>query len=79
MVGVHAFQGTRWTVAGEVPRGMGNHHPAIAPYGLFQTADSAIQIACGSGTQWWTLANLLGIDDPRVSRATGNGSPCATS
>jgi crotonobetainyl-CoA:carnitine CoA-transferase CaiB-like acyl-CoA transferase len=27
IVGVHAFQGTRWTVAGEVPHASGNHHP----------------------------------------------------
>ncbi len=65
IVGVHAFQGTRWTVAGEVPRGMGNHHPAIAPYGLFHTADAPIQIACGNENQWRALSTLLGIDDPR--------------
>src|SRR6201991_2612677 len=34
IVGVHAFQGPRWTVAGEVPRPTGNHHPSICPYGL---------------------------------------------
>jgi crotonobetainyl-CoA:carnitine CoA-transferase CaiB-like acyl-CoA transferase len=67
VVGVHAFQGTRWTVAGEVPRGMGNHHPAIAPYGLFHTADSPIQIACGSDNQWRVLSQLLGIDDARFA------------
>ncbi len=67
VVGVHAFQGTRWTVAGEVPRAMGNHHPAIAPYGLFHTADSPIQIACGSENQWRVLSALLGIDDPRYA------------
>ena len=67
VVGAHAFQGTRWTVAGEVPHGMGNHHPAIAPYGLFHTADSPIQIACGSDSQWRTLRNLFGIDDPRFA------------
>jgi len=67
VVGVHAFQGTRWTVAGEVPSATGNHHPAIAPYGLFHTADSPIQIACGNENQWTVLAGLLGIDDPRFA------------
>ena len=38
MVGVHAFQGTKWTVAGEVPGLSGDHHPSIAPYGIFATA-----------------------------------------
>ena len=69
IVGVHAFQGTRWTVAGEVPRGMGNHHPAIAPYGLFHTADSPIQVACGSEALWRAFAEVLGVDgaDPRYA------------
>jgi crotonobetainyl-CoA:carnitine CoA-transferase CaiB-like acyl-CoA transferase len=65
VVGVHAFQGTRWTVAGEVPHAIGNHHPSIAPYGLFHTADAPIQIACGNDNQWRALAGLLGVDDPR--------------
>ena len=37
VVGVHAFQGTRWTVAGEVPTAEGPHHPSICPYGLFHS------------------------------------------
>ena len=65
LVGVHAFQGTKWTVAGEVPRAIGNHHPAIAPYGLFRTADAPVQIACGNDNQWRALAGELGIDDDR--------------
>jgi crotonobetainyl-CoA:carnitine CoA-transferase CaiB-like acyl-CoA transferase len=67
IVGVHAFQGTRWTVAGEVPQAIGNHHPSIAPYGLFHTADAPIQIACGNDNQWRALAGLLGVDDPRFA------------
>jgi crotonobetainyl-CoA:carnitine CoA-transferase CaiB-like acyl-CoA transferase len=67
VVGVHAFQGTRWTVAGEVPQASGNHHPAIAPYGLFHAKDAPIQIACGSEKQWTKLAEMLEIDDERFS------------
>jgi crotonobetainyl-CoA:carnitine CoA-transferase CaiB-like acyl-CoA transferase len=67
VVGVHAFQGTRWTVAGEVPLATGNHHSAIAPYGLFRTSDGAIQIACGTEGQWRALSELLDIDDPRFA------------
>jgi crotonobetainyl-CoA:carnitine CoA-transferase CaiB-like acyl-CoA transferase len=67
IVGVHAFQGTRWTVAKEVPHGIGNHHPAIAPYGLFRTADVPVQIACGNDQQWAALSGLLGIDDDRFA------------
>jgi formyl-CoA transferase len=51
-VGVHAFQGTRWTVAGQVGRAQGNHHASIAPYGLFHCADGTVQIALGSESLW---------------------------
>jgi crotonobetainyl-CoA:carnitine CoA-transferase CaiB-like acyl-CoA transferase len=67
VVGVHAFQGTRWTVAGEVPQASGNHHPAIAPYGLFHAKDGPIQIACGSEKQWAKLSEMLDIHDERFS------------
>jgi formyl-CoA transferase len=62
IVGVHAFQGTRYTVAGEVPRAMGNHHASIAPYGLFRTADAPVQVAVGSETLWHRFAPLVDID-----------------
>ena len=52
VVGVHAFQGTRWTVAGEVGTAQGNHHPSISPYGLFRCQDGAVQIAVGSEGLW---------------------------
>jgi len=67
VVGVHAYQGTRWTVAREVPHALGNHHPSIAPYGLFHTGDVPIQIACGNDTQWRALSGLLDIDDDRFA------------
>src|SRR3954452_18915627 len=65
VVGVHAYQGTRWTVAGEVPHAIGNHHPSIAPYGLFAPADVPVQIACGNDNQWRALSGLLRIADER--------------
>ena len=62
VTGVHAFQGTRWTVAGEVGRAQGNHHPSIAPYGLFRCRDGAVQIAVGSETLWQRLCLAFGLD-----------------
>ncbi len=61
IVGVHAFQGTRYTVAGEVPYGQGNHHPSICPYGLFGCADGMVQIAVGSESLWRRLATAFGL------------------
>ncbi|MDP4508613.1 CaiB/BaiF CoA transferase family protein [Nonomuraea turcica] len=62
VVGVHAFQGTRWTVAGEVGRAQGNHHPSIAPYGLFRCRDGAVQIAVGSESLWQRFCAGFGLD-----------------
>lgn len=69
VVGAHAFQGTRWTVAGEVGRAQGNHHPSIAPYGLFRCAGGSVQIACGNDAMWGRLcaAFQLESDDPRFA------------
>lgn len=62
VVGVHAFQGTRWTVAGQVGRSAGNHHPSIAPYGLFHCRDGSVQIAVGSEGLWQRLCTAFGLD-----------------
>ncbi|MDP9239586.1 MAG: CoA transferase [Actinomycetota bacterium] len=69
LVGVHAFQGTRYTVAGEVAHGQGNHHPSIAPYGAFSCADGIVQIAVGSQALWQRFAEAAGLDpaDPRFA------------
>jgi crotonobetainyl-CoA:carnitine CoA-transferase CaiB-like acyl-CoA transferase len=67
VVGVHAFQGTRWLLGGEVPGIAGAHHPAIAPYGLFATSTVPVQVAVGSEGLWRRFAEAVGIehDDPR--------------
>jgi crotonobetainyl-CoA:carnitine CoA-transferase CaiB-like acyl-CoA transferase len=72
VVGVHAFQGTRWTVAGEVPAAQGNHHPSIAPYGLFAAGDGDLQLSVGSERQWQGFAPIVGLDpdDPRFRTNT---------
>ncbi|WP_313814672.1 CoA transferase [Glutamicibacter sp.] len=69
IIGVHAFQGTRHTVAGEVPRAIGNHHPSIAPYGLYSCADGDVQISVGSEKLWRSFADAVGLDaaDPRFA------------
>ncbi|MGI8591321.1 MAG: CaiB/BaiF CoA transferase family protein [Nakamurella sp.] len=66
LVGIHAFQGTAWTVAGHVGRAQGNRHPSIAPYGAFRCADGIVQIACGNQSIWQRLCAQfdLDADDP---------------
>ena len=69
IVGAHAFQGTRWTVAREVPVAAGNHHPSIVPYGAFRCSDGMIQVAVANEGQWRRFAPVVGIDpaDPRFA------------
>jgi crotonobetainyl-CoA:carnitine CoA-transferase CaiB-like acyl-CoA transferase len=67
VVAVHAFQGTRWLLAGEVPEPMGNRHPTVSPYGAFRCRDGIVQIAVGSNRLWEQFCALVGMDagDPR--------------
>jgi crotonobetainyl-CoA:carnitine CoA-transferase CaiB-like acyl-CoA transferase len=61
VVGVHAYQGTRWTVANEIPKAEGPHHPSICPYGLFHAADGIVQISVGSEGLWRKFAPAFGL------------------
>jgi crotonobetainyl-CoA:carnitine CoA-transferase CaiB-like acyl-CoA transferase len=72
IVGVHAYQGTRYTVGGDVPTAIGNHHAAIAPYGLFHTADVPVQLAVGSDGLWRRFAPVAGIDTDDARFATNH-------
>jgi crotonobetainyl-CoA:carnitine CoA-transferase CaiB-like acyl-CoA transferase len=70
IVGVHAFQATRYTIAGEVPGVSGSHHPAIAPYGVFASATSPVQVAVGSEGLWQKFAPAIGLDPAEARFAT---------
>ena len=72
VVGVHAFQGTAWTVAGKVGHAQGNHHPSIAPYGLFRCAGGSVQLSCGSEGLWRRLCSEFGLDPDQDGLATNS-------
>jgi formyl-CoA transferase len=62
LVGIHAFQGAAWTVAGHIGRAQGNRHPSIAPYGAFHCANGIVQIACGNEAMWRRMCAEFGLD-----------------
>jgi crotonobetainyl-CoA:carnitine CoA-transferase CaiB-like acyl-CoA transferase len=64
-VAVHTYQGTRWTLGGEVPAPGGNRHPTIAPYGAFTCADGWVNVAVGSEGLWQRFAPVVGLDRRR--------------
>ena len=76
VIGVHGFQSTRWTVAGQVGRAQGNHHASIAPYGLFHCADGFVQIAVGSEGLWRRFCAGFDLDPATPGLAT-NGQRVA--
>ena len=54
------FQGSRWTMDGEVAGQAGNDHPTGIPTGVFPTADGYINIAASSGRLWERFAEVSG-------------------
>ncbi|MFF0816760.1 CaiB/BaiF CoA transferase family protein [Rhodococcus sp. NPDC003318] len=58
-----ANQSSGYVAAGVVPRAMGNRHPSIAPYEVFDTADRPIVLAVGNDRQFASLADVLGLPE----------------
>ncbi|MBI3762274.1 MAG: CoA transferase [Chloroflexi bacterium] len=57
---------------GEPPKRLGNQHPSIVPYQVFETQDKAIIISVGSDRQWAAFCDILGLgsevrDDPKFA------------
>ncbi len=53
-------QASAHTLTGAVPARMGNAHPSIAPYELFQAADRELVLAVGNDAQFARLCATLG-------------------
>ncbi|MFI8911519.1 CaiB/BaiF CoA transferase family protein [Streptomyces sp. NPDC053513] len=60
--------------AGVVPRAMGNRHPSIAPYEVFEARDRPLVLAVGNDRQFGALCERLGLPelagDPRFATNT---------
>ena len=54
-------QASAFVGAGVVPRFLGNAHPSIAPYEVFQAADRSMIIAVGNDGQFARLGTVLGL------------------
>lgn len=56
-----ANQAMNFLTTGQSPRRLGNAHPNIAPYQVFQVADGHIIIAVGNDRQFQALCSILDI------------------
>ena len=50
-------------MTGAVPRRMGNRHPSLVPYEVFETADRPLAIAVGNDRQFACAAEVLSHDE----------------
>jgi crotonobetainyl-CoA:carnitine CoA-transferase CaiB-like acyl-CoA transferase len=64
-------QSAGFTAAGVVPGILGNRHPSIAPYEVFDAADRPFVLAVGNDRQFAALCDVLGLpglaEDPRFA------------
>ncbi|MES1180061.1 MAG: CaiB/BaiF CoA-transferase family protein, partial [Hyphomicrobium sp.] len=58
-VAVLANQAMNYLVSGTAPRRLGNAHPNIVPYQVFQAADGPIIVAAGNDPQFARVCDLL--------------------
>ncbi|WP_121832712.1 CaiB/BaiF CoA-transferase family protein [Streptomyces sp. S1] len=56
-------QATAHLGAGVVPRAMGNRHPSIAPYEVFEAKDRPLVLAVGNDRQFRALCERLGLPE----------------
>lgn len=59
-VAVMANQGQNYLVSGTPPTLVGNTHPNLCPYQVFEVADGHVIVAVGNDTQFARLCDLLG-------------------
>jgi crotonobetainyl-CoA:carnitine CoA-transferase CaiB-like acyl-CoA transferase len=58
---IMANQGMNYLVSGKAPGQMGNAHPNLAPYAVFDCADGWIILATGNDAQYRRLCGILGL------------------
>ena len=60
-LGVLANQAMTYLSTGNIPKRMGNAHPVIVPYQVFETGDGPIVIACGNDLQFRKMCEALDL------------------
>jgi crotonobetainyl-CoA:carnitine CoA-transferase CaiB-like acyl-CoA transferase len=66
-VSTMANQALNYLATGVAPVKMGNAHPNLAPYAVFDCSDGWIILATGNDAQYRRLCGLLGLDDMATS------------
>ena len=62
-VAITGNQAMNYLTTGKAPTRMGNAHPNLTPYEVFECSDGHLIIATGNDGQYQRLCQLLGLDD----------------
>jgi crotonobetainyl-CoA:carnitine CoA-transferase CaiB-like acyl-CoA transferase len=57
------YQAGNYFTTGETPRRLGNRHPTIVPYEVFDTSDGQIVIAVGNDEIWRRFCGVAGLSE----------------
>jgi len=57
------FQGSRYTMDGEIAEQEGNFHPTLAPMGMYSAKDGYVNLAASSGKMWVNFCLALNADE----------------
>lgn len=63
LIGVLSWSAGIYFDTGKDPIPSGNHHPLLAPYGMFEAKDGYINIAAGNDHIWLRLCEALGLKE----------------
>jgi len=66
-VAITGNQAMNYLTTGQPPTRMGNAHPNLTPYEVFECGDGFLIIATGNDGQYQRLCRLLGLDDMAVA------------
>ena len=58
-----ANEGTNYLLSGRVPERLGNEHPNIVPYKLFETRDGPVVLAAGNDAQFQRFCRFAGLPE----------------
>ncbi len=68
-------QSAAYLGSGTVPTAMGNKHPSVVPYEVFETADRPLALAVGNDKQFAALVDVLGLSELATdARFVGNSA-----
>jgi crotonobetainyl-CoA:carnitine CoA-transferase CaiB-like acyl-CoA transferase len=68
------YQAGNYFATGETPKRLGNRHPTIVPYEVFDASDGKVVVAVGNDGIWRTFCDVAGLEDIVADERFANNS-----